>query len=108
MRDNLYPCCIKEFLCTLSDYNAVKLIGDVQHLLQYHYMEETINCNELYKMGIVCELQEDCIYFKRSQRETQNKFTNEQETKELFNTNNICDFVFISVLDRAHVYYYIH
>eukprot|EP01084_Bolivina_argentea_P064147 117027_1 len=92
---------IRELLCKLKDYNAIKLIDDVHHLLQYHYSDETINYNELCIE--LCELQSDCIYFKRSQRDTHNKFINISEKQQLFATNNNTDFVFISVLDRAHV-----
>eukprot|EP01083_Nonionella_stella_P150959 481748_1 len=96
---------IKAFLSKLPGYSAIKLIDDVDHLLRCHDdVADTINYEDIQqRYGILCESYEECVFSRRSQRETQQKVLDIGEKKALFHSHNMTDFVYISVLDRAHV-----
>eukprot|EP01084_Bolivina_argentea_P223309 377861_1 len=90
--NNVYPYPMRLYLSSLAHYSATTFHDDVNHIAT-HKIQHPIRCNK-----------KSCIHLKRATRDRHSEQDqNLQRKKELFNTQNYDDFIFISMLDRAHV-----
>eukprot|EP01084_Bolivina_argentea_P249776 418285_1 len=91
--NNRYPYSMKSFVESLPEYTPVKLLNDIQHIIEHQFKDKNRSC----KMG------NKCIHLKRALRDRDSPQCKLLHVKkELFNTDNPQDFIYISMLDRAH------
>eukprot|EP01083_Nonionella_stella_P081885 225813_1 len=92
--DQTYPYQIKEFLNSLHEYSAIRLLDDIHHILHDHKaLEQTyIQCNAPSN---------ECLHLKTAQRE-KNKLKTMREKQEYFHCDVWTDYVYISILSKAH------
>eukprot|EP01084_Bolivina_argentea_P249777 418288_1 len=88
-----YPYTMKSFLSSLSDYTPVKLLNDMEHIIDHQFAHQ----------HTICPNGSDCIHLKRAMRDRNTDSCKILSLKkELFNCDIIEDFIYISMLDRAH------
>eukprot|EP01083_Nonionella_stella_P152353 488208_1 len=87
-----YPYDIRRVLSSLPSYNPVRLLNDIEHIID-HKPVGSMECKESMK----------CIHFVRSRRDdNDHRFKDIEMKRKLFSCNNGKDFPYISMLDRLH------
>merc|ERR1712232_547196 len=88
-----YPMRIADYMTSGGNYTHVDFLNDIDHIVQ-HKLKHPQSC----KHGTAC------IHLQRACR---NRYSEQCKTlnakKQFFNTNDQGDFVYISMMDRAHV-----
>eukprot|EP01084_Bolivina_argentea_P163647 284659_1 len=90
--NHIYPCDIYSYFGLFPGYSPVDFLNDIDHIVK-HKLKHPQSCEE----------GESCIHIQRALR---NRHAANCKTlplkKQFFKTNNPNDFVYISMLDRAH------
>merc|ERR1719242_177991 len=91
MTHNVYPTKISEYIISGGGYTHVDFLNDIDHITQ-HQLKHPQNCFD------------GCIHLQRACRDRSSEQCKTLNSKkQFFNTNDPSDFVYISMLDRAHV-----
>eukprot|EP01083_Nonionella_stella_P000793 2271_1 len=87
------------FIKLFPSYSPVELLNDIDHIVGHELNHGII--------GYTCDAGLECIHFQRATRDRNaEKCKTLDFKKQFFNTNNQSDFVYISMLDRAHCLLY--
>eukprot|EP01083_Nonionella_stella_P269388 911391_1 len=99
--NNIYLQKIHSFLSTFPIYNPVLFSNDIAHIIKHDIKHpRNLKCSNGH-----------CVHFTRAQRNRNRDVENDKSIninlkKQFFNTNYPSDFVYISMLDRAHCLLY--
>eukprot|EP01084_Bolivina_argentea_P015977 29921_1 len=90
--DSCYPCKMNLYLSQFPGYSPIEFLNDIEHIIKHKL-----------KHSELCAGGKTCIHIRRALRD---RNTAQCKTlilkKNFFNTKQQTDFVYISMLDRAH------
>eukprot|EP01084_Bolivina_argentea_P100281 180091_1 len=90
--NNVYPYNLENYFKEFTAYSAVEFLNDIDHVLEHNL-----------KFGKKCRNDDLCFHFQRAFTNSNGQqHKNLDLKKQFFATNDPSDFVYISMLDRAH------
>eukprot|EP01083_Nonionella_stella_P088682 247318_1 len=115
--DTEYIYDMKDFVLALPNYDPIQLLNDINHITQHESNGNIRQCDASMSGSKFATMAlpkyesngKDCIHFQRSLRDRNAQQCRDLGSKQqLFNSRNPQDFLYVSMLDKAHclIYHY--